>query len=58
MADILVVFMFLLCCLYVYFMTIAMYGSQHVFTCIYVYDLIDDNVENDMRKQWFIATSR
>ena len=34
MVDMFFVFMFLLCWLYVYFMTIAMYGSQHVYTCI------------------------
>jgi len=33
MADMFMVILFLLCWLYVYFMTVAMYGSQHVFTC-------------------------
>ena len=34
MVDTFIVFLFLLCWLYEHFMTVAMYGSQHVFTCI------------------------
>ena len=34
MADMFIVFMFLLCWLCVPFMTIVVYGSQHFFTCI------------------------
>ena len=34
MADMFIVFLFLLCWLYAHFMKIAMYGSQHVFTCM------------------------
>ena len=33
MADMFMVFMFLLCWLHAYLMTPAMYGFQHVFTC-------------------------
>jgi len=33
MADMLMIFMSLLCWLYVCFMRTTMYGSQHVFTC-------------------------
>ena len=34
MADMFIIFLFLLCWLYANLMTIVMYGSQHVFTCI------------------------
>jgi len=33
MVDILMIFMSLLCCLYVCLVTTTMYGSQHDFTC-------------------------
>jgi len=34
MADMFIVFLFLLCWLYAHFMAATMYGSQHVFTCM------------------------
>ena len=34
MANMFLIFLFLLCWLYAHFMTIAMYVSQHVFTCV------------------------
>lgn len=51
MVDMFIVFMFLLCWLYVHFMKATMFFSQRVFTC----DLISDKASNDMRKKWFMA---
>jgi len=39
MVDILMIFMSLLCCLYVRLVTITMYRSQHDFTCKWMYNV-------------------
>jgi len=56
------VFLLLFCWSYMCFMTVAMYGFHHVFTCKGIdnvfYGLIDDDTTNDMREQWFLAILR